>query len=333
VNKADFIDLLLGNDQGQIVLSNILNGLDEGLFEVAFVHMLFDWWIDLCDSKSYTTSTTVLAALNVLIFKSQPPGFRPHLIKPNFKLTCRRLSRHSTDSELTTVVSAFVLGLIIHADDKRRLIAAGFEFPTSYDQAVSDSALAKLMALPELSRKIRLDVNSKIGGTDLVWFTPRLGLERVLATMANCAEKARDMLGLANKKPGDVMIALHFSATALKYVTNARPTFADAGNEPRFKALADSTSLRKRKAWGYTANLDHFATGKIKLDGLPERVSAPIDKNALKEAPEIVFAPLGRVSTNRGHTASDSHAQFAIHLRNQKSRSTNDMRREMIAII
>lgn len=333
MTRSELIDLLLDNDQGRIIICNILNGLDEELFDDEFVRTLFDWWSDLCVATSSTSITSVLAALNALIFKSSPPRFREGITKPDFQIFCRKKSRFVNGTEMTTVVSAFVFGLIIHPTDKNQLVVNGFEFPTSKDQVVNDSALSKLIALPESARRIRLNPSVSIG-ENLVWYTPRLELEKKLVSATNHANKTRDLLGLAHKKSGDVMIALHFDAAALKFVKNGRPIFADAGNEPRFKAVADNISARKNKAWGRTADLELFSSGKLKLDGLPERVCSPINHEALRACPEILFTPLGRVTSNSGETAYDSNSLFAQHLMSHyKTRTKAKMRREMIAII
>jgi len=332
LTKDVFLDKLLSDYRGQIIVCNILGGLNGSLYDTNYIKEIFSWWLDLCNYNKITSSHTIIAMLNSLVFENMPRGFRPHIPKPDFKLLCRRKTDLINDSnKLTTVVSTFIFSILISNDDLRRLYSVGVEFPSDYSQPMKDDALKALMDLPEADRVFRLKAGAAIGNKKLVWFSMKDRMENILSSAVNSADAVRDVLGLVHRKPDDVIIALYLSAKVLNHVNCARPTFADASTNTRFKAIADEVLNRKRSSWGHTAHLDYFANKRSSIDGLPERITSPIDQAAMVDAPINRFIPLGKVTTLRGHTVDDDDAEYARRL--LSVRNIHQLKVSMLGII
>lgn len=321
MNKPQFIDRLLADFRGLIVVCNILDGLNERMYEESFVQQFFDWWLSLYVYEGCGSINKMLATMSAIVFNNGYKGFRSGTPKPDFRLICCRNPRlNSVECELTTVIPVFVFKNIMSRNDLKRLISQGVEFPSDVRHPWVSEALDSLMELPDANRYISLGAGRTIGRENsLVWFTKKDHLDKILSKNMDHADRTRDSLGLVHRKSGDIMIALHFSNKVLKYIISGRPIFSDAGVHRRFKALADKTSNRRRSAWGYTTDLKSFADKKRYLDGLPERVANPIDENAMVEEPKIKFTPLGVVKQSRGNTADDNDECFANRLMNGRN--------------
>lgn len=325
-----FVDQILSDHRGQIIICNILDGLDEGLYNKDFICKLLDWWKVLYSHMGGSKST-LLSTLNALVFNQMPIGFRKGIIKPNFRLICCRKTRViNDDTELTTVIPVFVFKFIIHKKDMDRLHSQGVEFPSDEWQPWNEEAINSLMNLPDAHRKIRIDAGKTIS-KHLLWYTIKKGFENALLKGTDYADQVRDALGLVHHEQGKILIALHLSGNALKYVNSGRPTFSDAGIHKRFKTRADKLTNKQRKAWGHTADLGHFASGKPCVDGLPERIAEPIGNNALIDSPEVHFTPLGKVKMSRGNTVNDNDQCFVAHL--LKSRSVDKLKQTILSIL
>lgn len=333
LHTSKFLDRLLIDFRGQIIFCNILDGLNEKLYNTQLIRDFFDWWLALYLNQKGSSVNAMLATMETLVFENVPKGFRPGTPKPNFRLICCRQPRlNNTESELTTVIPVFVFKDIISRADQNRLISQGIEFPSDKRQPWSNEALKALMELPDVHRSIRLEAGRTIGRQHrLVWFTRRTDMDKVLSGCMNYADQTRDSLGLVHHESDEILIALHFSGKALKYVNSGRPAFSDAGTHRRFKTRADIASNRKRSAWGYTTDLRHFAAGRRYVDGLPERVADPIDEKALAEEPKISFTPLGKVTISRGNTKDDNDERFANRLLNGRDRSS--IKKEILSIL
>jgi hypothetical protein len=332
LTKSEFLDRFLADDRGIIVACNILDGLNGGMYNADFIRLIFDWWIGLCNHQNIASSHMIIAALNSLVYEKSPRGFRHADPKPEFKFSCRRKTRLvNDDNEFTTVVSSYIFSLIISNADSRRFYSKGVEFPSTNNQPMKDDALRALMDLHEVDCVFRLKVDSAIGGEKMVWFSIKELVESAVSSAANTANEARDVLGLANRKPDDVIIALHLPAMVLRHVDCARPTFADATTNERFKTMADTASNKKRSSWGHTANLGHLASNRSSLDGFPERIAAPIAQASTTGAPVFTFTPLGKITTLRGHTAYDSDMGYARRL--ASGRNMHQIKTALLGII
>jgi hypothetical protein len=329
--KSSFLDKLLSVYHGQIIASNILDGLFERLYGVNFVGELFKWWISLCAFKNLTTPNTIIAGLNILVFENLPTAF-PIPNRPDFALICQRGTRLiNNDEKLTTCVSSFIFSILISNDDLRILYSKGVEFPTNNIQPMKDDAISALMSLTEPERKVKLKDSAAIGNKGLVWYTLEERLNNALSRTPNKADEARDILGLVHRRSDDVMIAMHISSKVIKNTLNSRPTFADATTHPRFKTKADKFSNIKRSSWGHTAHLAFFAEDKQIIDGLPERVCSPIKQSHMVVDPEISYTPLGKVITTRGHDIVDDDKEYGQRLLNR--RTIHEVKSQLLGII
>jgi hypothetical protein len=325
-----FVDQLLADYRGQIIVCNIIDGLDENLYDENFIRNLLDWWKDLYLLQTSPSYSAMLLTLPILVFENVPNGFRVGMTKPNFRLICCRPIRLINDeTKLTTVVSASTFRRIINKKDLDRLHSQGVEFPSHGSLPWNEEAINSLMKLPQTHRHIRLDAGETIGRY-LLWYTMKKDFEVVLSVVVDSADQSRDSLGLVQYKEGEILIALYFSGKALKNISSGRPTFSDAGTHTRFKTCADTSINRRRNTWGHTTNLRHFASGKQNLDGLPERIADPIDEKAL-ENEKIGFTPLGRVKVSRGDTIYDDNACFAKRL--LKNRSVDILKHKIMRIL
>ena len=75
-------------------------------------------------------------------------------------------------------------------------------------------------------------------------------------------------------------------------------------------------------AWGHTVDLAKVSAKAKNVDGLPERVCGEIDSGALAPMGRFGFTPLGRVTTERGHSA-DTHGNDAAFARRMANGRTN----------
>lgn len=334
LKTEQFLDMLLSDPRGQVIVCNILDGISENLYDEKFIKELFDWWQALYLKQKSRSLSAMLATLNTLVFENLPKGFRSGIKRPNFRIFCRRQIQHinTDESEFTTVVPVFILKVISSKEDLDRLLSQGIEFPLDERQQWKVDAINALMGLPEAHRKVRIDRGATIGRPPYVlWYTIKHDFEDILSTSGEHADKARDALGLVHHQSGKFLTALYFSGKALNHVSSGRPTFADAGTHFRFKTRADSEDNRKRSEWGHAADLEHFANGAPVIDGLPERISEPIGEKALAKASEIGFTPLGETKKSRGKTIEDDDARFALRLLN--GRDTNKIKHEILGII
>ena len=79
---------------------------------------------------------------------------------------------------------------------------------------------------------------------------------------------------------------------------------------------------RRMAAWGHTVDLAKVSAKAKNVDGLPERVCGEIDSGALVPTGMFGFTPLGRVTTERGHSA-DTHGNDAAFARQMANGRTN----------
>lgn len=322
--KRDFVDALVANDLGRIVVCNVLDGHAEGHYEKIDIKQYFEWWYDLCEHQGFRSITKILAAMGTLQNGKYPRDFNVGLPRPDFLFRCPKRPRKQRKFEkLCTALPALVLREVIDDTTRDALKSKAIHFPATHSSDWTDDFVQTMMDVPVDVRTCRFGAGKSIGQSGCIWTTNNPLLNEKIAEHDQPADQVRDVLGLVHRKPPDVLIAFHFPWTVTDKVRSARPTFMDAGDHRRFRAQAGAQRRQKMAAWGHTVDLAKASAKADNIDGLPERVCGEIDSDALEPTGVFGFAPLGRVATERGHDA-DTHgndAAFAQRLANGRTNS------------
>lgn len=304
-----FIDRVLAKPRGQIVLANLTNGLNQGLFHHKDARNVVDAWMNEFCRKFKTVLKGGLSEgreedelINCL-----------ETIKKVFRVKCQRRPRRSCKARgFGTVIHAGTL--IAHymsEHDRRRLSASGAITGLSISAPAAETEIDALMSLRR--RQVNLRPNQVIGNPESVlWITPLEEVQKHLVG-TEAAERVRDGLGLIHRdRLHEPLVLLELPASAVAGTTNGRPTFADAGSHRRFKTHVDGKAKSKRSAWGHTVDLERLAGGNTLIDGHPERVCMPVPTAMLGR---IEFVPLGKIRFVRTEqTGRDDDPAFAQRL-------------------
>lgn len=118
--KREFVDALVAEDLGRIVVCNVVDGHAEGHLTKIDVKQYFEWWIDLCAHKNFQTIEARLAAMNTLRNGKYPSTFKAGAKRPDFRFRCpkRRPRKQRKFQELCSTVPALALREVI--DDTTR---------------------------------------------------------------------------------------------------------------------------------------------------------------------------------------------------------------------
>lgn len=308
---STFVDVLLSSPRGKIIACNLLDGLNDGLYDQTFMQDLFDWWSGLFVWRhrtfpGFVRSIDSLVNTLSLVLSDIPAGFRPGRARPVFRLRCQHRARTKLVANYLHVIGAsFFYGSVLTTKARERLARRG------------------ALALHVRSGRAKTVHKSKLGLRDLsttyqlgrpneaVFLTSRASLLH-FEKQPNPANAARDLLGLVHKPHGDELVALSFSCPSLGAHQIVRPTIGDAGVHRRFKTIPDSRKNRTRKAKGIAVNLQKFANGNTVLDGLGEVV---IHSMPFAEIADIQLIPLGYTDGARGDNSGvDCDEQFANRL-------------------
>lgn len=147
------------------------------------------------------------------------------------------------------------------------------------------------------------------------------------------ATKVRDALGMIDTRERTYLLSIHFSAGDLHRLTRlrmARPGFADQGNKRFAVYLGKAAESAYRHYWGMTTHLEKLrARPRQAINGVPERVCAPIPLQAIANSAKII--PLGWVVNSRGDQLGvDDDAAFIGRLRGR--RTVASIKREIIKL-
>ena len=333
--KQKFVETLVAEDLGRIVVCNVVDGHAEGHFMKIDVKQYFEWWIDLCMHQRLRSITKVLAAMSTMRNGKYPSTFKAGAKRQDFRFRCpkRRPRKQRRFRELCSTVPALVLREVI--DDKTRdeLKAKSIHFPATHNSDWTDDFVRTMMDIPDSLRTGHFGSGKSIGRSGSVWITGKPILDARLNGYGQPANRARDVLGLVHRQPPDVLVALHFPWAVMDKVRSARPTFMDAGDHRRFRARAGARHRRSMAAWGHTVDLAKVSAKAKNMDGLPERVCGKIDSGALAPTGRFGFTPLGRVTTERGHDA-DIHGNNAAFARRMKNGRTDpELAKTLLEII
>ena len=88
--KREFVDALVADDLGRIVVCNVVDGHAESHLMKIDVKQYFEWWIDLCVHEKLETITKILAAMNTLRNGEYPSTFKAGVKRPDFRFRCSR---------------------------------------------------------------------------------------------------------------------------------------------------------------------------------------------------------------------------------------------------
>ena len=333
--KQHFVDVLVAADLGRIVVCNVLDGYDKNHLMQNDVKQYFDWWIDLCEHQGLRSITQVLAAMGTLKNGKYPSDFKAGVERPDFLFRCpkRRPRKQRKLEELCSVVPALVLREVIDDKTGDALKSKSIHFPATYSSDWTDDFVKSLKSIPVSLRTGRFGSGKSIGRSGNIWITGKSILDERLDGHDQPADQTRDVLGLVHRKPPDVLIAFHFPWTLTDKVRSARPTFMDAGDHRRFRAQPDARRRQRMTAWGHTVDLAKASAKAKSIDGLPERVCGEIDCDALEPTRVFGFAPLGRVATERGHSADTHGNDAAFAQRLSKGRTNSQLAHALLGII
>ena len=317
LTKERVIDRLLRCTGGQIVACNIVAGLENHLFDPAWVARILAWMGKLGAYAGYAGPEQLVRALDDLRTRRYPRAVSSSLSEdpPDIRLGGAQ-APGPFDVPVTCVLPTWVVGNVMSESDKDRLAREGLVMPMR-PADISNSTVDDWRGAPASLRTARLGSSSRLGyPRSIVWFTRREQLEATLAkdgtATAELAHRARDLLGLVHHEQNVVLAAMHFSSTSLAAYASARPTFADAGGHGRFKAWPDGASARSCRSWGSTVDLGALADGSKSVDGCPERVMKSIDGSEAKDV-AFEFELLGAVLRPSAQTTDGIFAERLLN--------------------
>lgn len=327
---SDFVQKLLSGHEGEIIVCNILDGREAGLYGDDEIKLYFDWWMALCEHIGASDLRSILAVMDKLTPNGLPPDFRPSVARPDFLFICRRQHRRPSGTPtISAVLPAFVVRGKSTLDSCRRLAVKGgcvLMMSTRSDWAEDD--VRSFLSIPDSERYVEIQPGAEIGN-EILWVTITDRLKAAIARAAGKADAARDILGLSHRRKPDVLVALHFPWRGVDHRRSGRPTFMDARVHNRFMSLPRRAANRKARSWGRTLDLGAVPRRRLK-DGLPERVCCPIDHSVLTDR-RIEFTPLGRLEESRASSRVDDDCAYSRLLRG--SRTCADLYKDLVDIL
>lgn len=318
MNNQHFVDRLLRHPRWVIVLCNILDGLDAGLYDQDFVRNAVDWWRESFLRRKGMEPTSnedalLSETLDMLVTQKSLSG-QPFRLKTKVPIT----AEDTTTSYAHSMAAESLLRWVLHEDDQNALAAdaiLGVGIPAFLNHSISSP--------------VRIGPGKCIGKPGgVVFLAPFDDVAPLLASMDK-SNLVRDRLGLVHWEQHKEYVTLELAADAPALSLLGRPTFVDAGAHRRFKAVACESANKSRDDWGFTLDLEQFANTSAVADGLPERVSELIDANGISS---FMLHPLGLVAAeNRATTPKDDDKNFAECLCN--GRDVVDIEKRMKRIV
>lgn len=319
------LGLLSQDPQGAIVVSNIVDCLDEALVDGPFVRAFLDAASAAFDQDKPNTTIQIVGMLAKVARGELPVA---------------------ASSSTSSIARSFLFGCGVAAVPKYDTCSCVLDVGMFKQYLVSDAKVNDGHGFflsnpdpadPELKRAIdalngRDDIfkpSANLGGGNvpLFWVCPTNALSLSIVKHPT-GDGVRDTLGLIHHGAGVALIEIRFPANKLLSVRWARPTFADAGVNSRFRTVTDIKPSPTAPDWGCTVDLGRFAAGEQVLDGLPERVVEPL---AFDRDLEAQFAFVGGTTVTRGlDAACDDDQAFAIRV--TRGRSAADLRNRLAAL-
>ena len=313
MTTEEVVERLLETVGGQIVVCNVLAGVENGLIDAAWATEVLAWMGTLARQED------LLGALDDLRLHKLPTASLPDV--PDVRL-------HGVGTavpfevEVSHVLPAWSLRELISDEDRGRLGREGLPLPWVEPEFLAPH-VEEWQRKPARARMVRVNPDATLGRPhDVVWFTRRAALKDALTAVLPPAhaQRVRDVLGLVDRQGGDILAAMHFQPPTLSAYPSARPTFADAGSHARFRAWPDDEAARDERSWGRTVDLHalEVSSASEPVDGCPERVTKPIEGHSFANGATFEVELLGAVQApaDRGGAAN---AAFATRLSNGRT--------------
>ena len=307
LTTGQVVERLLETVGGQIVACNVVAGIQNRLVDAGWVAQVLAWMGTLGSHDD------LLRALDDLRMHWRPSTASPsHL--PDVRLHDNGAAV-PFDVEVSHILPARNLRRLMSDEDKRRLAREGLALPWSQPEVLA-SDMDGWQRKAVHARMVRVNPAATLGRPhDVVWFTRRATLDDALngVPLAARAQRTRDVLGLVHHQEGDILAAMHFQPPTLSACPSARPTFADAGSNARFKAWPDDEAAREERSWGRTVDLHALSESAPSVDGCPERIAKSIDGHSLSNGATFEFELLGAVQASADRRKA-ADAAFARRL-------------------
>ena len=317
LTTAQVIERLLQSAGGQIVVCNIVAGIENRLIDPRWATEVLAWMGTLGADESYADPARFVQALDRLRMHLHSPAASLPSALPDIRLGGIDAPA-PFEVEVSCILPAYVVGNMMLSRDQRRRAREGLADPISSIDFGTRAAVEEWQSKPARARMVQFDPAVRLGHQhSVVWFTRRDALEDALASddTRSRAQRARDLLGLVHRQQGDMLAAMHFSPLTLSECVSARPTFADAGSHVRFKTWPDSQAARNQRSWGRTVDLHALGTSRSSVDGCPERTTKSIDGTAFSNDAIFELELLGAVEASSGQGDS-TDVDFARKLLN-----------------
>ena len=319
MTTEEVVERLLETVGGQIVACNVVAGVQNGLVDAAWANDVLARMGTLGAHEDYAAPKEFPRALDDLKM-----GRLPSTASPSGRPDVRLGGADAPvpfEVEVSCALPAWRLGPLMHGADQQRLAREGLVLPRSSADPLAPTTVDEWQRKPARARMVRADPAATIGRpNDVVWFTRRAALADALAAVPppSRAQRSRDVLGLVHRQEGDMLAAMHFQPSTLSACPSARPTFADAGSNARFKAWPDDEAACEERSWGRTVDLHALSASAASVDGCPERIAKSMDGHSLSNGATFEFELLGVVqaSVDRGDEAD---AAFARRLLNGRT--------------
>ena len=314
VPMEHIIERLLQSAGGQIVACNIVAGIENGLIDQGWATEVLTWMGTLATHQNYTS---FVQALDDLRTHQHPLA----AVLPDIRIGSIDAPA-AFEVEVSCVLRMGTVLDLMSSQDKQRLSREGLKTRMTSTDPSAKAMIEEWQSKPASARTVRFDPMARLGHHphDVIWFTRRDALEDALASddKRGCAQRARDLLGLVHHQQGTMLAAMHFRPPTLSACISARPTFADAGSNARFKTWPDSQAARRERSWGSTVDLHALGASHASVDGCPERTTQSIDGTVLSNDATFEFELLGAVEISSGQ-GDNADADFLKRLLNGRT--------------
>lgn len=308
MNAAELADLLLGSDEGQIAVLNLLAGQRVGQYSHEQLKDILWAWGDLAKKRNLAGSkiASALADLEEIFGSGRPALPHPPVLDDVHIID--RVDGGLAPGEMAASVKD--AAAIHHWADTSPLLDDGVDLLAP----LGTSTDARLEAKADQTWMIRTLVGKTVTypaypRRPVLFYTKGRDLDALLLSVpfAERADLARDKLGLSEKTNGSRLVSIAFQA---EHVENrpdrGRPTAVDAGGYARF---ACEIAPLAGRSWGLTVDLAALTPTNIQ-PGLPERVCGHFPRDASSSV-TVNIRVLGEVKLPRNDGPGVGDRDFA----------------------